>query len=433
MSSTRTLLRRWLASHRGSVRDRGIKLQSAMTLLFSGMAASLVGSLAASALGALVQILVVRQLGTLLYGEYATLTATLAIIASLLGIGLDTWTLHDGSRDPQHLIRNVWHVLLLKAIGAAILLVLLTVAWSAHIVQTPVFVVGIIGIICDSFTMTGYSALRALKRYNHVAVVQVISPILLLAALWGLQYAPANVLLIFIAQAISSLIIAAILISHVFRLCGSPAGLRIDLRYAVGGAWLFVASDLFSSIYTQSSVSILGNTVGADAVGIFRPALNVLIFLFLPLSLIFLVGLPLLNDPSLTRSRIRALVAAMAGMAGVYGVAAGIGLIFFADLLIRLLYGDVFAAAADLLQQMWFIPLLKGASLVSAAVMLAHGGLRIRTTLQLLIAIGSLIGGWLLIPTGGVGGALSVYTGVEICVCISYVITALFLLQRAPR
>jgi O-antigen/teichoic acid export membrane protein len=433
VSSHRFAITRWLDARRAQVRERGRKLQGAVRLLIGGMFASLAGSLAASALGAVAQTLMVRQLGTLLYGEYATLTATLAMIASLLGIGLDTWTLHDGSRNPASLIRNVWHVLLLKGIGSVVMLILLAIAWSAHVVQTPIFVVGIIGIIFDSFTMTGYSALRAMKRYNQVAIVQVISPLLLLAALWALQYAPASVLLFVSAQAIISIMIAILLISRVFQLCGRPAGIQFNLRYALGGAWLFVAGDLFASIYTQSSISILGTTVGPEAVGIFRPALNVLVFLFMAPTLIFAVGLPLLNDPALDRSRERALLAAMVGMALVYGAAAAGLIIFFAEPMIRLLYGEVFAGATELLRQMWFVPLLKSISLVSAAIILAHRGLRVRTAIQSLIAIGSVAGGWLLIPASGVGGAMRVYLAVEIGVCTAYALTAAMLFHRSRR
>ena len=55
-----------------------------VAVLFSQVGAAISGAFLSRLLMTVVQILIVRQLGTLLYGEYATVTTSLGLLASLL-------------------------------------------------------------------------------------------------------------------------------------------------------------------------------------------------------------------------------------------------------------------------------------------------------------------------------------------------------------
>ena len=82
--------------------------------LIGGVVAAVSGLFLARLLGAVVQALIVRRMGVTLYGEYATLLISLGLFASLLGLGLDTWLLQEGGRDPANLAQHMRAVLAIK-------------------------------------------------------------------------------------------------------------------------------------------------------------------------------------------------------------------------------------------------------------------------------------------------------------------------------
>ncbi|MEN9938601.1 MAG: hypothetical protein RLZZ387_5180 [Chloroflexota bacterium] len=415
----------WIAARRSWAARQSSRLPRPIATLLGGIAAAVSGLFLTNLLGALAQTMIVRQLGDELYGEYASLVAGLSIIASLLGIGLDTWILHHGSRHPTALIRDVWHVLLLKSIGATLALAALALAWQAHTLTSLAFVMGVVWIIFDSFALTGYSALRAIKRNGQVAVFQTLSPLLLLLALWLTRGAGLSPLLLLSVQAGTSAAVTAVMMVRVWRLCGSPAEHSFDLRYVISGAWLFVAADVLATLYTQVGLVLLGNSAPSAEVGHFRAALNVLGFAYLVPSLIFAVGLPLLNEAGVGRRGYRPLLRMMAGGAGLYGLAAWGGLWLLGDVAIRVLYTDEYASALPFVQMMAFLPLVKAASFVAAAVLLSCNRLGLRVGLQAVVTATNLAAASLIIPSHGVAGAMWVIIATELMVCALYLLGAL--------
>jgi len=427
------VLSKWLGVSRLRAYYSQNGLSGMMRALIRGVTAAMSGVLISSALSAVAQILIARQLGLLLYGEYSTLTATFALIASLLGIGLDTWILAEGSRNPANLTRSVWHVLLLKAVGAVVVLALLAIAWQSHVVNTLVFVVGVVGVILDSFAQTGYSALRAVKRNGQVAFFQSLTPALLLLALWATQGASLTVLLLVAIQAVTGGVITIAMLARIWQMYGSPAGHTFDLRYVLGGAWLFVAADVLANIYTQSGIVLLGNTVGPAEVALLRPALTIINYTFMVSGLLFSVGLPMLNTPGLTRQGFAGLVRTMSVAAALFGTATMAGLWLFGDLVLHRLYGDQFAGALPLLRIVAVIPLIKAGTFVCAAVLIARGNMRLRVAMQLVVAALSLGLGWLIVPRWGAAGAAWLYVGIEAALFALYCAGALYAARRDGR
>jgi O-antigen/teichoic acid export membrane protein len=408
-------------------------LSGMMRALIRGVTAAMSGVLISSALSAVAQILIARRLGALLYGEYATLAATLGIIASLIGIGLDTWILAEGSRNPSGLTRAVWHVLLLKVVGAVLVLALLGLAWQSHVVSTITFVVGVVGVILDSFAQTGYSALRAVKRNGQVAFFQSLTPLLLLGALWATEGASLTVLLLLVIQAAASGVITLGMLARIWQMYGSPAGHSFDLRYVVGGAWLFVAADVLASVYTQSGVVMLGNMVGPAEVAALRPALTIITYSFMVSGLLFSVGLPMLNTPGLTQQGFTGLVRTMSAAAALFGLLVMGGLWIFGEALLDRMYGAEFAAALPLLRVVAVIPLIKAGTFVCAAILVARGRMAQRVVFQLLVALFGLAAGWLLIPQFGAAGAAWLYVAIEALLFALYLAAAILAARRAPQ
>lgn len=413
--------------------EQGKQKKTLIGTLIRGVSAAFTGVFLSYFFSGFVQVLIVRQLGKLLYGEYATLTATLGLMSSLLGFGLDVWVLSEGGRDHSTLAVNIGHVLWVKIAGAAVLLGLVGLAWSNQVVQTPAFIVGVLGIIFDSFTSSGYSALRALNRNGSVAIFQVVSPLVLLGAIGVMQYVGSSVLLLFCMQALISATLAVALLVLLRRLVGPLLLHRFQLKYLVRGAWLFVTADVFSNIYTQSSIVILGRMVDQTLVGLWKPALNVIGFTFLVPSLLFLVGLPQLNAVARDRRQYRSLLLALSIGAACYGLAVMVGLWLFNGFIVQLLFGHEYDAALPLVQTMSLVPLFKSGSFVCVAIMLSLNRQLVRVGLQAIVTVLSVVGGLIVIPTYGLQGAVWLYIAVEALIFGLYLAGAAILLWRAWR
>lgn len=373
----------------------------------------------------LVQILIVRRLGTLLYGEYATVTTSLGLLASLLGMGLDTWILQEGGRDPASLVQNVWQVLFVKTFGAAVLLALLTIAWSSDIVLSSAFVVGVAAIIFDSFAQTGYSALRATQQNVRVAIFQTLTPLSVLILLATTANTQQSVFALLSIQAACNIFITLILLAKIWQLYPPDLEHFVKLRHLVKGAWLFVAADVLANLYSQAGIAILGATVEPATVGIYRTALHTISFMFLIPSLLFYVGLPLLNAPGLSRQGFRGLVQAMAGSVLCYGVGVWVGLWLMGDMLVTVLFGQEYGAALPFVSIMSVVPLIKSGSFVCVAVLLSCNKAHWRVMLQAVAVAVSVVGGFLVIPAYGSNGAAFLYVAVEAVLFILYCTGAL--------
>jgi O-antigen/teichoic acid export membrane protein len=401
--------------------------------LIAGVTAAVSGLFLSRLLNTVANVLIVRRLGVTLYGEYASLMVSLGLLASLLGLGLDTWLLQEGGRDPANLARSMRQVLAIKTITAAILLAVLAVVWSNQIVEGPAFVIGALSIIFDSFSQTGYSALRARRRNTQVAVFQAATPLLLLLVLFTLQRSALNVLLLVSIQAACSLTIALLVLTRVWPLRALSAPANLDLLGAIRKGWLFVASEGLSNIYARSGIAILGATAGAAAVGIFNPAVNLVQLTYMVPNLLFVVGLPLLMAPDTSPREYWRVIRVMLAGALAYGLGAGIVMWFFGGSLIRILYGSEFAPVLPLIQTMSLMPLLKACSFVWVAIMLAHLEQRLRVIVQALTVLVSLPAGLLIVPAAGAEGAAWLYVGIEALLCALYGLGAWWVTRRGRR
>lgn len=426
------MLSRWFqASRLLLVSGKGGAPRSLVATLVNGVAAAISGMFLSRLLGAVAQALVVRRLGLTLYGEYAALAVSLSLFAGLLGLGLDTWLLQEGGRDPANVSVPMRQVLALKALAAVLLLVVLAFVWSSRITQASAFVIGAVGIIFESFAQTGYSALRVRRQNALVALFQTITPALLLLVLLLLARTSISVLLLVSIQASFSVLMAVVVLTRIWH--ARRRGIerpRIDVLAAVRKGWLFVAAEGLSNIYTQAGMAILGSAVGTLALGTFSPAMNLIMLTFLVPNLLFAVGLPLLMAPTISPHEYRRIIALMLAGSVAYGLAALLALWFFGYLLIRLVYGGEFAPALPYVRIMALIPLLKSCSFVWVAILLAHVQQRLRVVLQAITVLASLALGWLVIPSYGAAGTAWVYVGLELLLFVLYGLGAWYVSRR---
>lgn len=394
-------------------------------VLVRGLLAAVSGMFLARALGTLAQILIVRQLGPALYGEYTALVVSLSLFASLLGLGLDTWLLQEGGRDPENVSQPMLQVLAIKGIAAAALLLVLIVLWSSRAGQAPAFVIGAIGVIFESFAQTGYSALRVRRRNTLVALFQTITPLLLVVLLLALSRAALSVMLIVTMQATSSTVMALVVLTRIWqqrrRDVERP---RLAIWATVRSGWLFVVSEGLSNIYTQSGLAILGASAGTLVLGLFNPALNLIRLSFLVPNLLFSVSLPLLMSPSLAPGEYRRVTRLMLAGTIAYGLAAMAAIWLFGRLLILAFFGAEYSQSLEFVRAMSLMPLLKACNFVWVAMLLANLQQRLRVLIQGFVVLVSLGVGWLIIPAYGATGAAWLYVGIEAALFVLYGLAA---------
>lgn len=403
--------------------------QSSFTLslqpLLQGVTAAIIGTSLSMILSAAAQTLIVRALSVMLYGEYATIAATLGLMSIALGVGLDTWILHDVSRNPDRLTATIRDVLVLKAIGAALLLVVVMLAWSARIVNASAFLIGAMGIVFEAFAMTGYSALRALKRNGVVALFQTLGAILQLALVWFLGHGSIlDVTFVFGLQTFGSICTALAIFWYLWRLAGVRLPKGLQLHRVIRGSWLLVTSDVLATIYGQVVIVTLGMMAGAESAGIFRPALNIIIYTFVVPGLIAAVGLPILNGARYSTQEFRLTSALMIFMAIIYGVSVMLVLRTWGGMVIDLIYGPAYSETLRIINAIDVVVLLKGINMVYVSLLIARDYMKWRVIVQIPIAIYSVVGSLIFIPAYDVRGAVIVTITTEILLFIGYGIGA---------
>lgn len=425
------MLTKWLAARRTEIRAARDSGNNLLLTLIVGVLASTGGYVISTLLNTIAQTWIVRQLGPAMNGEYAVVLSSLSMFSVFLGLGLDTWLHKEGGAAPEALATNVWQVLLLKLAGSILLLVVMAFFWTNHIFDTPAFAIGVATIIVNTFTLTGYAALRASRNNSQVAVFQTLDPLLLLAALFLLDLSGPNLLLLMIARLVCSIVLFTALMRQLRELIGPPQFV-FHLPKLVHGSWLFVVADILSNVYGQATLFILGTTVGTLAAGLFKPALDLISLTYTVPTLVFLVGLPLLSSPNLTTDNFRKLIGLMAGGLLAYGVIVSTTLYLFSERITQTLYSAEYAGTVAIVEQMSVIPLLKCGSFVCAAIMLSRGRQGIRVVAQAIVTIGCFVLGYQLIPQFAIGGAIWMSVGIEVVLLALYILGAVLAL-RLPR
>ncbi len=400
------------------------------SILLRGITLSYSGMIAAGVFGTLVQSLILRRLGPQVYGEYTLLLTSLLFIALVLGFGFDVWVLRDGGAHPDQLADSVWQVLLLKIAGLIIVLIGLSIGLIGNAHYTPAFLLGLAGTACSSFAQTAYAALRARQRNGLVAIFQIIEPLLLLGALFFSNLNPLTITMLMGIRFICSFVLLMALLKQLVVVCGS-IHLHLNPLRALRGGLLYLTSDGLATIYLQAPTVALGMFIGASAVGIFRPALDLLGIVYTVPTLAFFVALPLLSNPAITHTDFIRLVRILVIGSFLFGIAMIGGIVFVGQRVLDSFTGAEYAETYSYLLLLSPLPLLKACNLVAAAIILSRDAVRTRVVAQGFAVISSIVLNYLLTPRLGIYGATYAVLATEIIILILYMSLALITYRRS--
>jgi O-antigen/teichoic acid export membrane protein len=424
-----TLYQRLKASRDALLNQSNVRASSLVQVFLRGIFAAVTGTAAAYALGALTTILIARALGVERYGHYTTLMASLGLLSNLLGLGLDTWLVNHGSRQLGGLVASMWQVIYVKCIGAALMLAVLAIAWLNSPIDISILMISSIGIIADGFSRTGFATLRARAQNARVALLEVAAPALLLAGLFVLSQGGITIEALVVVQALCTIVVLIITFANVIS---KPLQMpRPALMPVLRMSWVFIASDVVANVYSLVGTAAVGLFAGATAAGLFKPAISIISLTYIIPSLVFWVGLPLLNR-AVTRAAFDKLLLTMLACAVAYGVITMAGMWLVGQPAVQLIFGRDYLPALPYVQIMSLIPLMKSVSFVCAAVMLSQNKQLLRLGLQSVVVVVSIVGALTLIPAAGAIGASWLQLLIEFLLLVLYVAGAVWSLRSSP-
>ncbi len=334
------------------------------------LAALWLGALAGAAATFLTQVVQARVLGPADYGLFAAAWSGVSLAAPLAGLGLAPLWLRrygeEGYQAHRWLPGSYRFAALSTALVTAGLL-----AWAAGGAPpgAGLVVAMLAGQVAAQLGLELAAArLQLEERYRTLAVLQAAPPWLRLGLLGGLLglTGPA----VSAPQVAGVWLVVALLTLGLTLVWAHPGALRrLQLRghapaaapaapvatpsgrAVARAAWPYGLGSLFYLIYFQSDILLLSLLVGTAAAGVYQVAFVALVGVYLlPTALVQKYLQPKLHrwahhDRARFHQAYRASVRVLAGL----GVLAGLALWGLAPPLIRLLFGDAYAAASDLL------------------------------------------------------------------------------------
>jgi O-antigen/teichoic acid export membrane protein len=381
-------------------------------------------------------LLAARALGPAEFGAYAATFSAVALSSVIFNLGLDTWLLRSGARQPGRMSLLLGNALTLKlALGIPWLLVVTFVLprLNPQTFQLPLVVISGLSVWMEGLFAAGLSAFKALLRNETTALLLVAARgavfiLTALLALAGTQDANmfAGVRLVMGAAAVA----ATVLLLPVRPAFGRGSGQLIGTAKA---SFPYALSDLLISVYVQADVTIAAIILGRRPVGYYSPASNVVSALTVVPAALFYVTVPVLTG-ALQQGWQKFKKLLRTTMTAYFLVGLALWAItWLSRYVLPLLLGEAFRPSAPLLAILSPILFLKTCSLGAAAVLVAVGWQVRRLYVQTAAAVVNVTLNLLLIGQFGISGVAWVYVASELLLMVGYLALVGAWVRRANR
>ena len=349
-----------------------LRTPRAGALVIRGSALRGLGYAVGAALGAITSVFLLRGLGVEDFGRYATVAALLGIVstlsdAGLIAVGARELSLREPGRSRDELLGTLVGLRLLLSAAAVAAAVVFGVVVGYDRTLIAGIVIGGLGVLLVNTQATMMLPLSVDLRAGRIAAVEVVKNAVTLAAVAVLALAGASLLPYFAVQVLAGLLILAI----TPKLVGAAAGLRPALRASEARAVLREAAPVgialaLNVLYLRLLVVMVSLQTGEVETGYYGTAFRVVELIVVLPPLLVGVAIPLLavaGADDLPRLRY-----ALQGLTQVSVTAAvGVALVVstLAEPALRLLYGEEYVGATEMLQlQIWALaPLAAGSAL----------------------------------------------------------------------
>jgi O-antigen/teichoic acid export membrane protein len=391
--------------------------------IIQNIAALFSGSMIAQGMTAMALLLTARQLGSVVYGQYASCYILASFTSIVFSLGLDIWLLREGGRNSARLSEVVGSVLAIKfVLGLVWLAAMLALSPLLNSATFPknILALTVVSVWLDTLFSTHLAAFKASLRNQFtmgleggVDTAWFIVTIVLIAA--G-ERQPTNFILARIAAQALFLVIALVLVARVIRLQPTFS----TVRWAMCETLPYAASELLASTLMRADVMIVAFLLTETEVGQYSPAVGIVNAAFLVPAAVYMVITPVLSNLFLTDMRQGWLTAKRSLLLlVVMGVAITVAMYLLAGPATTLL-GQSFSGSRQVLQILSIILFVHSLSFGLAAIIIAANLQARRTVVQVVAVLVNILLNLLVVPRAGITGAAGVYVITELVLFSGY-------------
>jgi O-antigen/teichoic acid export membrane protein len=381
------------------------------------------GSSLARVLSAVYIFVVARYLGVDQFGVYLATLSLAKLTSVFFSLGLDSWLLRIGAREPEKIGTAVGDGLLLKS-GLGLLwfmaLIGITFLLDQSVFPTKVMAVAALATWLEEIANFAWSAFKATLKNRITVWLMVSAQLLVLTIMLVLVWAGVReVHLLMWGRAIGFILAGAMAYGLVVR----HFGLRFvpsRTPTVFSETMPFALSQGLATVYGRADITIIAYVLGKTAAGLYGPAVSLTTTLFLiPLAL-YEVMLPLLSAEYAKGRLLSSQIIRFTWGSLLIGSGLGFCIVLVAYPLVRLIYGPEFMAAADVVVILNGVIVLKCVSFALAAILVAVGQQGQRVWVQLVVAVFNIAANLLIVNTYGIIGVARIYVLTEMLLMVGY-------------
>lgn len=393
--------------------------------------AILLGLTVSQGANALVFIIIANKVPPTEYGQYSAIYGLISLSLALPNAGLDTFLLsYNLVGGPS--IYSVWKRAFSIRLGLlAIWFVVLrlgAIFLPPATFPTDLMVFVYLGLASDALTQICYSAMRNLRRYKEVAILQTFIALVLIIMAFSWPSGAGQVLKFSATRFIISAAFASFVFTRMHSIkpvCVISGQGNINQSIGIGRNWArmtlpFLLADIATSVYLRADLTIVSFFQGAYGASIYGAALNIVNMLFLIPNALYLFVLPKLAKQyqldqcaflksSLLQLRLQFLI----------GIALTVVVLAWSPLLVKLLL-PAYANAIPVLRLMTPIMVLKALNFGTAAILTSGQLQPWRVTAQIISALFNITANLVVIGSFGIQGVALVYVLSEFLLLVGY-------------
>jgi len=391
------------------------------------------GTTLSQGLTAIALILTARQLGPESYGQYSASIVLMGIASIFYNFGLNVWFIHESNRQPERLSNYLGSALAIKiAFGVVWVLAVFALSEIYHSSVFPKDLLRLtaLAVFLDNLFLTLLTAFMASLRNYLTSIFLTISDavwVILTIYLVGRGHRQASDFMLMRGGVmLFSVVIAGFFVYHWYQ----PKINLGTLKQALQQTLSYAVSEFLTMSAMRIDLLIVAFYLGETAAGLYSPAVSLVNALFLPISAISGVFLPVLsslfakNISQAWKTAIRSFwLHAGAGAFLTLGVVAG------AKYLVAFL-GSRFSGSLEIIHILSSIIFIHALIFALTNILIATGQQGRRALLQLIAVVLNVILNVAVVKIAGIRGVAIVYLLTEIFLLLTY---ATAVIRNYPR
>ena len=394
-----------------------MRLQLTRRIILGNIAYLFSGTAITQGITAVTTILIARQLGPDIYGQYAASLVLVSFTSVIFSLGLNTWLLHEASRNLQQhggLLGSVLAIKILIGIPWLIITYLLAGFLSSSTFPQEILFLSALVVLFDNIFSTLLTSFKVLFRNRITFILMMGSDLLWMIGTIGLIYQKQEAVLIYIGLRAVTLLLSLMVAGWLAWRVIHPEVNIGTIKRALKASFSYATSELLIMSSLRIDVLIVALVLGKQETGLYAPAVGIINAFFLPLSSISGVILPILsnqfayNEMHAWKTAKRSVWIFLVLGAGI-AVMMGLGARFITDIL-----GSRYSSSQEIVQILSIILLIHALILAMTNILIATDQQGKRAIIQTATVVLSIVLDIIVVQRAGIRGAAWVYVITEI-------------------